>query len=218
MIRLYLHSDLCKAEGEPEVKKVAAGRAAGLSDPLMRVRQTSHKKTAGMQRRVQREERAYHTTAENKPPYKCIGKDCGAHVMPPKKEKLHGPLHPEERKAREAKGQDISEHSEGGVAIHPPKMISGQGKPVKLGHGDVTSEMLPHRAGGKQMGGYCPGCHAARQQKTTVARTVGKNPDEASAKMEKLQGETKKALDLLDEMQMIKSNEVHKSISLILAL
>lgn len=218
MIRLYLHPDLCKAEGELEVKKVAAGRAAGIPAPEMRVKQTSHKKTGGMQRRVGREERAYHTTAENKPPYKCIGKDCGAHVMPPKKEKLHGPLSSEERSAREAKGQDISEHPDGGVAIHPPRMISGKGKPIKLKHGDVTSEMLPSRSTtGKQMGGRCPGCHAAGKPRL-VARTVGKNPEEASAKMEKLQGDTKKALDLLDDMQMVKSNEVHKSVRLILSV
>jgi hypothetical protein len=168
---------------------------------------------------VGREERKYHTTAENKPPYKCKG--CGGHVMPPKKEKLHGPLSTEERKAREAKGHDISEHPEGGVAIHPPRMVSAEGKPIKLDHGDVTSEMLPARSRtGKQMQGVCPGCHAAGQRKV-IASATGKTPEEAKANLEAQA--TKKALDLLDDMLMIKSSEDHpepleKGVRLVLAL
>lgn len=184
-MRLYLHSDLCKAEGasgkfgatrhgsDPEWGKK---RARGVETPQMRVRATSHKKTGGMQRMVGRLEREYAGEVHNKPAYKC--KDCGTHVMPPKKETIDRRLSVDEHLDHEKAGRDVRDHKDRDATtiFHPPKMVRG-GKLVQLEHGAVTAEMLPSKntRTGKVSPGVCPDCHAG-------------------------EGGVKKSVDLLDQL------------------
>lgn len=206
-MRLYLHPDLCKAE----VTKVAPGRARGVPKPEMRVRATTHKKTAGEQRRVGREERAYAGTAENKPPYRC--RECGTHVKPPKKQVIDRRLSVKEELDHEAAGREV--HPGGGphghtVVIHPPEIFRGSKRHV-LTHGSVTAEMLPTKTqSGRRLGGVCPSCHTGGKPKI-VARATGTTPEASRAALHAhphgpgVQGMgtatgTKKSIDLLNSM------------------
>jgi hypothetical protein len=183
MIRLYLHPDLCKAEGqEATVTKVAPGVAQGVPKPEMRIRRTTHKKTAGKQRAVAREERKYAGTVTDKPPYQCPG--CKGWVRPP-------------RSKRSPEGKVVGEHH--------AEMVTKEGKHTKLPHGTVTAEMLPSKThSGRKMSGFCPGCHEARKPKT-VASARGRTPEEAKAKLE---SQTNKAISMLNDLaEMAKSGE-----------
>lgn len=169
MIRLYLHSDLCKAD--PEIQRVAPGRASGAEDQVMRVRQTSHKKTGGMQRVVRREERKYAASVANKPAYKCKG--CGSHVIPHREDKYGDP-------------------------VNQARVVSPKGRVTELAHGTLRSEMLPTKGeSGRKIRGSCPSCHVSGQRKV-IARTTGKTPEEASAKMG---AKTVKCLNMLDDIE-----------------
>jgi hypothetical protein len=190
---LYLHPDLCKAE----VTHVAPGRASGVSKPTMRVRPTTHKKTAGMQRQVQRAEREYVSTAENKPAYKC--RECGAHVKPPQKQTVDRKLSPEEHLDHEAAGREVHHSKASGhtTILHPPQMLK-EGKRKTLEHGSVTAEMVPTKSkAGRKVGGSCPDCHIGHESVQVLGRGKGSTPEKATAAAE---AATKKSIAMLDDL------------------
>jgi len=204
MIRLYLHPDLCKAD-IPESTKVKPGRASGIPKQYMRQRQTTHKRTAGEQRRVGREERRYASEVQDKPAYKCAGKGCDAMVRPPRTERLES----------------------GKVLGTKEAEMIKEGKHHVLPPGTVTAEMLPTKTKtGRPVEGYCPGCHAARQPKT-IAQATGKTPEEAVSRAKaKVSGGTseqaQKSFDLLNDLLFdvtaAEQRPMRKGISLILSL
>jgi hypothetical protein len=183
----------------------------------MKLKATSHKKTAGKQRMVGRLEREYASTAENKPAYKCS--DCGTHVIPSKTQTVDRKLSVEEHLDHEDAGREVSHNKKTGITTirHPPQMVK-EGKLRKLEHGAVTADMVPRKdlKQGKQtkVPGKCPGCHTAATSTKEVGRGIGSTPESATsaAKVsEKYGGATTlgKSIDLFDDLLFV---NVEKSV------
>jgi len=201
-MRLYLHPDLVKALTPTE--KLPEGRARGLKDQDMRLRQT---RTGSPDRKTGRLSRDYAGTAENKPSYRC--KNCGAHVTPPRKQVVNRELSKEEREGHEDAGVDIHWGPVGGphTLIHPPKVRTAEGTKV-LEHGAVTENMVPNKdpRTGKKFPGSCPTCHAEGEKGgKEVARASATTPEVATAAAKK-QAATEKSLDMLYSMFKAASN------------
>jgi hypothetical protein len=132
------------------------------------------------------------------PEYKCSTKGCNTHIKPPH----HAEVADHELAQHLQAGGKLVGRTDDGkhVLQHPPSILSKEtgGDWMPIPHGSVSAEHV--------QSSKCPHCHAMSKQHETLARVMGRNPDEAKTKIEEeskklTSSEAKKSLFLLAQMK-----------------